>query len=75
MRARARRRRAPSTGGAARILLLDDPDPHFGPNLGVQADRDAEHAQRLDGVVKVDLPLFDRNPLSLELVRNVGRGD
>ena len=56
-------------------LLLDDPDPDLGLHVGVQADRHAIDAERLDRLVQVDLALLDVEALRLELLRDVGRRD
>ena len=56
-------------------LLLDHPDADFRLHVGVQADRDAVDAERLDRLVQIDLPLLDVEALRLELLRDVGRRD
>src|SRR6476469_8031113 len=47
-------------------LLLDDPDLDRGLHVGVQLDRHAVDAERLDRLVQVDLPLLDVVALRLE---------
>src|SRR5882672_8263357 len=46
-----------STSVSLTGLLLDDPDLHFGGDLGVQAHRDGVNPQALDRLGKLDAPL------------------
>src|SRR6266566_3197732 len=69
-----RRQKAPTPSGLFVFsLLLNDPNPYFGLDVGVQADRHAVDAERLDRLVKIDLSLLDVKALSFELLRDVGR--
>ena len=48
-------------------LLLDHPDAYFRLDVGVQANRHAIDAERLDRLVQVDLAMLDVEALRLEL--------
>src|SRR5688500_8879750 len=58
-----------------RPLLLDYPDLDFWFHVRVKPDGHAEYAQRLERLMQIHLPLLDLEPLSLQLRRDVGRGD
>jgi hypothetical protein len=66
--------RGGARGGPPARSLLDDPDLDLGPDVGVQPERHAVDAERLDRLVQVDLAPLDVVPLGLELLRDVGRG-
>ena len=54
------------------MSLLDYPNLDLGFHVGVQAHRHAEHAERLEWLVQVDLTFFDLESLRLQLMRDVG---
>lgn len=56
-------------------LLLDDPDLDLRVDVGVEANGNAVDAERANGLMQLDLALFDWKALCLELMRNVGRRD
>src|SRR5438105_1617048 len=56
-------------------LRLDHPNPNLRLHIGVQPDRYPVHPEGLDRFVKIDLPLFDVETLSLQLLRDVRRRD
>src|SRR5688572_18508258 len=58
-----------------RPLLLDYPDLDFWFHVRVKPDGHAEYAQRLERLMQIHLPLLDLEPLSLQLRRDVRRGD
>src|SRR5512133_1274393 len=55
--------------------LLDDPDANLGLHVGVQLDRHAVDAERLDRLVQIDQPALDVEALRGELLGDVRRRD
>src|SRR5687768_5093161 len=60
-----------------RSFTLYDPDLHFGPDVGVQADRDRENAECLDRLIQHDRALVDLviQVLLVEAVGDVAGSD
>jgi hypothetical protein len=52
-------------------LLLDYPDFDLGVDIGMEPDWNPVDSECPNWLVQLDLPLLDREPLCLELVRDV----
>lgn len=74
--AKAKRKSAPqSHSGAAqraRLGFAFNREIHGGDDVAVELDRDGKFANRLDGVVELDLALVDGVALRGERIGNVG---
>src|SRR3954451_17326622 len=60
--------------GRGNLLAANDADEEFGGDFGMDADRDARLAERLDGLVEVDAAALDLEALLAEELRDVLRG-